>query len=118
MDLLVNILVVLHILSWAVTLGLYVAGIKDRVPPKGLPHTAAAALGFGLLAFIVTMIGGMTGGHLWFGLKLIFAILVTVVAFVAQQQARTKGAAAAPVYHLIAVGILANVIIAVFGIGR
>jgi hypothetical protein len=117
MSVLVSTLVVLHILSWAVTLGLYVAGLKDRVPPKGLTHAAAAALVFGVLAWIVVMIGGATGGHLWFTLKLLFAAVATVAAFVAQKQARTSGSASAPAYHLIALAIVANVVIAVFEIG-
>ncbi|EWS81932.1 hypothetical protein [Brachybacterium phenoliresistens] len=113
MSALIGILVVLHLLCWAVALGTWVAAARTKEPNPGMFHAAAGALAFGVVLMAIGMATG-GGGHLWYTLKLVFALIVAISAFVARRQGPQTPAA---VWFAIPAGIVINVIIAVFHIG-
>lgn len=114
MSILLGIIVVLHLLCWAIALGLWVAAAGTREPNKGIAHASAGALVLGLIAMIVSLVAGEAGGHLFFTLKLVFALVATVCAFIAISRRRETPAIA---WYAIPAAIAINVVIGVFGIG-
>ena len=88
MDLLDSFLVLLHLLSWALVLGLSVGFLRRREVPKGLMHGAIGALVTGLLIVGVREMGDMDVNHVKVGIKLVIA---AVVAFLAVRAERRGG---------------------------
>ncbi|MFC0675849.1 hypothetical protein [Brachybacterium hainanense] len=113
MSALIGILVVLHILCWATTFGVWVAAAKTKEPSKGIFHAAAGAVVIGLVLMGLGMATG-GGGHLWYTLKLVFALVVAAASFIAMRKGPHTPAA---VWYAIPAGIAINVVVAVFGIG-
>lgn len=114
MDTVLTIVVILHILCWAVSFGMWFSALRTRRPSKAIAHAAGGALVLGLVAMIISM-GMSSGGHLFYALKLVGALVVTACAFVAaSRQERTN----ALVWYLIPVGIVFNVVIAMFHVGQ
>lgn len=114
MSFVISSLVVLHIVCWAIALGLWVAAIRTREPSPAIMHAAGGALVFGLIAMMLATMTG-AGGHLWFTLKLLFAVVLFGAAFVA---AKRQEQTPAPIWYAIPAATVINIIIAVFGIGR
>lgn len=87
MDILIPILVVLHLLSWALVLGYSVGYLRKREVPKGLMHAAGSALLTGIL-----IVGALEMGtdrdlnHLKIGIKLAVAAVITVLAYLAEKK--------------------------------
>nr|NLD41144.1 hypothetical protein [Actinomycetales bacterium] len=87
MDFLIPLLVFLHLLCWALLLGLSIGYIRKREVPKGVMHSAIGALVTGLL-----IVGAIEMGtdrdidHLKIGLKLAVAAVVTVLAVLAERK--------------------------------
>ncbi|GAA1490262.1 hypothetical protein [Brachybacterium sacelli] len=114
MSFVISLLVVLHLLCWAISLGLWVAAIRTKQPQKGMAHAAGGALVLGIIMMGLSMAMG-TDSHLWFTLKLVIALVVTAFSFVAINRREETPAV---IWYGIPTAIVLNVIIAVFGIGR
>lgn len=113
MSALIGILVVLHILCWAVALGTWVAAARTKEPNPGMSHAAAGALVLGVVLMALGMATG-AGGHLWYTLKLVFALVAALCSIVA---VRKGPQTPAPVWFAIPAAIVINVVVAVFHIG-
>ncbi|WP_114856511.1 hypothetical protein [Brachybacterium sp. YJGR34] len=110
MSFLFSLLLVLHLICWAVALGTWVAAARTREPSKGMAHATAGALVVGLaLAALVSMDGD--ANHMKLGIKLVIGLVATVLAFLA---ARKGPETPSPVWFGIPTAIVLNVIIAVF----
>lgn len=114
MSFLISLLVVLHIVCWVIAAGLWIAAAGTRRPNKGIAHASAGALVFGIVMMAIFMATG-GGGHLWFALKLLFALITTIFAFIAIKKNEDTPAL---VWFGIPTAIGLNIIVAVFGIGR
>lgn len=86
MDILRIILVIIHLLSWALVLGLAVAGLSRRDVPKGVLHGALGAFVTGLLLVGVREMADMDVNHIKIGVKLLVALGVTVLAYLAEKK--------------------------------
>lgn len=113
MSTLLNIVVILHIICWAVALGAWAAAIRTQRPVKGMAHAASGAVVFGLIAMIIAM-GQESGGHLFYTLKLLFAVIAMVCSWMAIREDRRPNAI---VWYLIPISFLINIVIGVFHIG-
>lgn len=114
MDFLYNLLLVLHLVGWAIVLGGYIATIRQPGVYRGTFHGAATALVTGVLMVGLTESVDSLGkdpSMVKIGIKLVIALVVTVLALVAKK----RGDAVAPaVKHTIGGLTLVNVVIAVF----
>ncbi|WP_182354148.1 hypothetical protein [Flaviflexus huanghaiensis] len=81
MDILRSVLVILHLLSWAVVFGAALAGLRQRVMPAGLLHGAVSALVTGILLVGVLEMGDYDVNHVKIGIKLVVALVVTGLVF-------------------------------------
>ncbi|GAB2535053.1 hypothetical protein [Brachybacterium huguangmaarense] len=113
MSTLAGILVVLHILCWAVAFGCWFAAMRSHEPNKGMAHGASGAVVFGLILMILGIAQG-ADGHMFYGLKLLFAIIAMACSWIAVSRGRETNAL---VWYLIPVSIVANIVIGVFHIG-
>lgn len=105
------ILLVLHILCWAVVIGGWATRLRTPVPiANGVPHAAAGALVTGLLLVGVREMDDLPVDNAKIGVKLVVALVVTVLAFMANSKGDRT-----PVWMAHAIGGLAvvNVCIAV-----
>jgi hypothetical protein len=93
MDIAYKIILVLHLLGWAMLLGSVLAHLRTPVVPKGALHAALTALVTGLLLVGMAEMGDGELNHMKVGIKLLVAIVVTVlVALGAKKGERvTKG---------------------------
>ena len=114
MDFLYNLLLVLHLVGWAIVLGGYIATIRQPGVYRGTFHGAATALVTGVL-----MVGlaesvdslGKDPSMVKIGIKLVIALVVTALSLVAKK----RGDAVAPgIKHAIGGLTLVNIVIAVF----
>lgn len=81
MNTLAGILVVLHLLSWAIVLGGALVSLRDPKLPKGVFHGALMALLTGiLLVGLYEMADIAAINHIKIGVKLILAGAVTALA--------------------------------------
>lgn len=109
MSVLIPLFVILHMICWAVALGLWVAAARTREPNPGLAHATAGALLFGLVLMALVSVQG-DADHLKLGLKFLLAAVATAFAVVARNRGpRTP----APVWFGIPLAIVANIVIAV-----
>ncbi|MFD1825802.1 MULTISPECIES: hypothetical protein [Mumia] len=105
------ILLVLHMLCWAFVIGAWASRLRTPVPiAKGVAHAAAGALVTGLLLVGLREMDDLPVDNAKIGVKLVIALAVTVLAFVADRKSDRT-----PVWMAHAVGGLAvvNVFIAV-----
>jgi len=123
MEILYNVFVALHFVGWAIVLGGYVASIKSPGLYRGVFHGAATALVAGIL-----MVGIAEMGDVWtedtapdmakIGVKLVVALIITVLAFLAKRQGAKgdngTGAVAPGLKHAIGALVLVNILVAVF----
>ncbi len=114
MDFLYNLLLVLHLMGWAIVLGGYIATIRQPGVYRGTFHGAATALVTGVLMVgLAESVDSLDKdpSMVKIGIKLVIALVVTVLALVAKK----RGDAVAPaVKHTIGGLTLVNVVIAVF----
>lgn len=113
MNILLGIVVVLHIVCWAVALGIWAAAARTREPAKGMAHAASGAVVFGLVAMIIAM-AQYPGGHLFYTLKLVFAIVAMACSWIAVNRGKETNAV---VWYAIPASVLVNIVIGVFHIG-
>ncbi|MGP9708728.1 hypothetical protein [Brachybacterium sp. AOP24-D1-21] len=114
MSFLFSLLVVLHLICWAVALGTWVAAARTRQPNKGMAHATAGAVVIGvLLAALVSIPGALPGdpNHMKLGIKLLIGVVAVVLAYIANKKGPETSSA---VWFGIPTAIVANVIIAVF----
>ncbi|CAM3736178.1 hypothetical protein [Isoptericola cucumis] len=123
MEILYNVFVALHFVGWAIVLGGYVASLKSPGLYRGVFHGAATALVAGVL-----MVGIAEMGDVWteatapdmakIGVKLVVALVVAVLAFLAKRQGAKgdngTGAVAPGLKHAIGGLTLVNILVAVF----
>lgn len=79
MDLAYKIMLVLHLLGWAMLLGAALAHLRKPTMPKGALHAALTALITGLLLVGMAEMGDGELNHIKVGIKLLVAIVVTVL---------------------------------------
>lgn len=113
MSTVLGILVVLHIVCWAIGFGAWAAAARTREPVRGMAHALSGAVVLGILAMIVRMTMA-DGGHMFYGLKLVLAVIAMACAWIAISKRRETSAV---VWYAIPVAVLANIVIGVFGIG-
>lgn len=110
MSFVISLLVVLHLLCWAVALGTWVGAARTRVPNPGMAHAVAGALVLGIiLAVLVSIVGDPN--HMKLGIKLLVAVVATVFAYIAKKKGPETSSL---VWFGIPTTIVVNVIIAVF----
>ena len=112
MEILYNVVLVLHLVGWAIVLGGWFATLKDPGVYRGTLHGALTALVTGLV--MVGIASASDAVHdpdnAKVGAKLLIALVVTVLAVLA----RRKGRDVAPwVKHAIGGLTLVNICIAV-----
>lgn len=123
MEFLYHVFVALHFVGWAIVLGGYIASIKGPGLYRGVFHGALTALVAGVL-----MVGIAEMGDVWtegsapdmakIGVKLVIALIIAVLAFVAKRQGSKgdngTGAVAPALKHSIGALTLVNILVAVF----
>lgn len=123
MEFLYHVFVALHFVGWAIVLGGYIASIKGPGLYRGVFHGALTALVAGIL-----MVGIAEMGDVWtedtapdmakIGVKLVIALIIAVLAFVAKRQGSKgdngTGAVAPGLKHSIGALTLVNILVAVF----
>ncbi|GAA1973893.1 hypothetical protein GCM10009718_07290 [Isoptericola halotolerans] len=122
MEFLYNVLTVLHFIGWAIVLGGYLASLRSPGLYRGVFHGAATALVAGVLMVGVAEMGGVWGDDgpdmAKIGVKLVVALVVAVLAFVAKRQGSKAdngtGAVAPALKHSLGVLVVINIIVAVF----
>lgn len=110
MDLLYKILLVLHLLSWAVLLGTTVASMAKGALAKGSLHAALTALVTGILMVGLKEMADGDVNHMKIGLKLLVTLVVAALVVIGERKPEkvTKGYLGA-----IAGGVVLNVALAV-----
>ncbi|WP_425954954.1 hypothetical protein [Xylanimonas sp. McL0601] len=121
MDFLFDAFAFLHFVGWAIVLGGYLASLRTPGLYRGVFHGAATALVAGIV--MMGLIESGTAGPDDFSraklvTKLVVALVITVLAFVARRQG-TKGdngtgAVAPGVKHAIGALTIVNIAVAVF----
>lgn len=113
MEILFNVFAVLHFVGWAIVLGGYFASLRGPALARGVFHGAATALVAGIV-----MMGLLEGGAVDHDFdrtklttKLVIALVITILAFLAQR----KGDKVSPALkHAVGLLTVANIVIAVF----
>lgn len=104
-----SVIIVLHLLCWAIVFGLSFTGMKQCDMPKGLLHGAIGALLTGLILVVLKEMGDGDVNHMKIGIKLLVALAVTGLAFWGGRKDELK-----PGYFGLLAGLVAaNVAIAV-----
>ncbi|MFC8733761.1 hypothetical protein ACFT5B_15000 [Luteimicrobium sp. NPDC057192] len=115
MKVLFDIFLILHFVGWAIVLGGYLTSMRKPGLPVGVFHGAATAVVAGLVMMGIYEsnkdVLNYELSQAALGAKLVFALIVAVLAFVAQ---RKKEQTPAWVKHGVGVLVLVNIVIAVF----
>ncbi len=120
MEFLYNVFVVLHFVGWAIVLGGYFATIKSPGLYRGVFHGAATALvsGIVMMGLIESGTAGPDVDRMKLTVKLLVALVVTILAFVAKRQGAKgdngTGAVAPGLKHAIGGLTIVNILVAVF----
>ena len=122
MELLYHVFVMLHFGGGAIVLGGYLASLRTPSLYRGVVHGAATAVVAGIL-----MVGIAEMGDVWgedgpsmakIGVKLVIALIIAVLAFLAKRQGSKgdngTGAVAPGLKHSIGALTLVNILVAVF----
>lgn len=93
MELLHHVLLVLHLLGWAIVLGGVVVNIRTGQLPAGILHGALTALATGIALVLVGSLGlDRDYDHVKLGAKLLVALAVTALVLVGRRQPERVGA--------------------------
>ncbi len=114
MSFVLSLLVVLHLICWAVALGTWVAAARTREPNPGMAHAVAGAVVIGIVLAALVSIPGLTAGdpnHMKLGIKLVVGLVAVALAYIA---AKKGPATPSAVWFGIPTSIVLNVIVAVF----
>ncbi|WP_029068886.1 hypothetical protein [Jonesia quinghaiensis] len=116
MDVVYQALLFLHLLSWAIILGGWIATMRKPGLYRGVPHAALTALVTGLLMVGVAEMGSDAElNHMKIGIKTLITVVIVVLAFRAKKQGDN-----APRALITSIGVLTvvNVALAIFFAGR
>ncbi len=119
METLYQLILVLHLVSWAIVIGGWLTHMRTPVVVPGMFHGAASALltGVILLGLWESTDARPYDGdpdHAKLGVKLVIALVVTVLAFVGQKKGNQAGPAPSPaLFHAVGALAVVNVVIAV-----
>lgn len=115
MDILYVALLFLHLVSWAIILGGWLATMKKPGLYAGIPHAALTALVTGILMVGVAEMNGADMDHMKIGIKLLVNLVIVVLAFMAKKKGDD-----APKGLVTSIGALTvvNILIALFVSGR
>lgn len=115
MDFLYVALLFLHLVSWAIIVGAWIATMKKPGLYKGIPHAALTALVTGILMVGIAEMGDADINHMKIGIKLLINVVVVVLAFMAKKKGDD-----APRGLITSIGALTvlNIVIALFVSGR
>ena len=109
MSFLFSLLVVLHLICWAVALGTWVAAARTRQPSKGMAHATAGAVVIGIvLAAMASVL--YDPNHMKLGIKALVGIVAVVLAYMAD---RKQTETPSPIWFGIPTAIILNVSVAV-----
>ncbi|MGO1174060.1 MAG: hypothetical protein ACTHXO_13485 [Actinomycetaceae bacterium] len=112
MDIVSGIFLVIHLLGWAMALGMAIAGLRSGELPKGATHGVLTALVAGIVLVGLAEMGDGDLNHIKIGVKLVVAIAATVVAFLGDRD-RKAGTKGSPMIGALVALIVVNVGIAV-----
>lgn len=122
MSILITVLLFLHIVGASLVFGLWVANFSKGIVVPGQFHAALLQVvtGFGL--YFVQMAQGNTGiNHMAIGIKIVFALVIAVAAFIGQNKYKAAKALGTPeagrnvaLAHTVGGLALVNMAIAVF----
>ncbi|MGC5615690.1 hypothetical protein [Georgenia sp. Z1491] len=112
MDIVTGILLVIHLLGWAMALGMAIAGLRGGELPKGATHGVLTALVAGILLVGMAEMGDGEVNHIKIGVKLVIALGATVVAFLGDRD-RRDGKKGSPMIPTLIGLIVVNVAVAV-----
>lgn len=112
MDIVVGIVLVIHLLGWALALGMAVAGLRGGFLPKGATHGVLTALVAGIVLVGLAEMDGGDVNHIKIGVKLVIALAATVVAFLGDR-ARRDDVKGSPMIPTLAALVVVNVAVAV-----
>ncbi|WP_314033750.1 hypothetical protein [Dietzia sp. CH92] len=114
MDIVFNIVLILHFIGLAGIIGGWLATIKAPQVNKAILHGAILQVVTGLLLVGLREMDGADVNHMKIGIKLLIAIVILVVAVLGvRKEARAQGSTATLAHVAGALGIV-NVAIAVF----
>src|SRR5699024_1929879 len=114
MSFVLSLLVVLHLICWAVALGTWVAAARTRQPNPGMAHAVAGAVVIGSVLAALVSVPGLTGGApnlLRLGSKVGVGRVADVLAYIA---ANTGPATSSAVWFGSPAAIVLLVIVADF----
>ncbi len=86
MDIVIGILVVLHLVGWAMTLGGALATMKAPKVTPGMLHGVLTALVTGLLLVGLREMGDGDVNHVKIAVKLVIALVVTALVIVGKRR--------------------------------
>lgn len=109
MDIVYSLVVVIHMLCWAMILGLAVAGMMKNQVFKGTMHSALGALVTGILIVGLREMMDLDVNHMKIGIKLGVAAVITVLAVMAERK-RGGEKMLAPIAGLTVVNVMLAVI--------
>ncbi|MFD1716635.1 hypothetical protein [Georgenia deserti] len=81
MDILTGLILVVHMIGWAIVLGAALTNMRNPRLPAGVTHGALTALIAGILLVGLAEMGDDPVNHAKIGVKLVVALLVTVMTF-------------------------------------
>lgn len=94
MELLLHLVLVLHLLSWALVLGGAVVSMRQPRIPAGMLHGILTALVTGILLFLIGALGlDRDYDHVKLGVKFVVAVAVTALVLLAgwREERATRG---------------------------
>ncbi len=80
MDILFGILLVIHMVGWAIVLGGTLTHLRPARIAKGVTHGALTALVAGILLVGVAEMGGGGLSYAWVAVKLVVGLIITALA--------------------------------------
>ncbi|PZR54945.1 hypothetical protein DNL40_00665 [Xylanimonas oleitrophica] len=121
MNVLFDVFLFLHFVGWAIVLGGYLASMRTPGLYRGVFHGAATALVAGVVMFGIIESQGWGFDRAALTVKLLLALVITVLAFLAKRQGAKgdngTGAVAPGLKHAIGGLTLVNMVVAVFWLG-
>ena|SRR5690625_3112544 len=112
MDVVYNLLLVLHLIGWAIVLGATLVSFREPVVSKGSMHGILTALvaGIAMVGLSSADVAGPDPNHMKIGVKLVIALVVAVLVW---RGTRKPSSVTAGYLGAIAVLTVANIGIAV-----
>lgn len=113
MDIAILLVLILHFIGLAGIIGGWLATVKAPHMNKGILHGAILALVTGLILVTLREFQGGEMNHMKVGIKLLFSVIILVVAIVGvRKEAKAQGSSAALAHTAGILGIV-NVAVAV-----